>query len=225
MSLPALRAIRSHFSQAEISLVARPWVADLYTRERSVDRVVPYDATGWRERIGFGLELAKTPYDCAILLQNAFDAAAMAWLAGIPARIGYRRDGRGWLLTHPIPVPEPGEIPRHERFYYLELLRRAGLIEHFPACDAIRLEGGDSIREAGRQGLALLGLAGTFIGVSPGAAYGNAKRWLPDRFAEVAVRLARELGASVLLFGSASERGLATQVASAIQAAGAKAHN
>jgi heptosyltransferase-2 len=225
MSLPAVRAIRDRFSHAELVMVARPWVAGVYAREKSIDRIIEYTALGWRERLGFGLELARESFDCAILLQNAFDAAAMAWLAGIPARIGYRRDGRGWLLTHPIPVPEPGEIPRHERFYYLELLRRAGLIEHFPACDAIRLEGVDSIREAGRQDLALLGLAGTFIGVSPGAAYGNAKRWLPDRFTEVAVRLARELGASVLLFGSASERGLATQVASAIQAAGAKAHN
>ena len=69
-------------------------------------------------------------------------------MAGIPERIGYNRDARGLLLTHAIPVPEPGDIPRHERFYYLELLRRAGLIERFPESDAIRLDG---LEERARQ--------------------------------------------------------------------------
>ena len=71
-------------------------------------------------------------FDTAILLQNAFEAAAIAYLAGIPERIGYARDGRGFLLTRAIPVPKPGEIPRHERFYYLEMLRRAGIIDELP---------------------------------------------------------------------------------------------
>ena len=73
-------------------------------------------------------ELRARKFDCAVLLQNAFEAAALARWAGIPIRIGYDRDARGWLLTHPIPVPGAGEIPRHQRFYYLELLKRAKLI-------------------------------------------------------------------------------------------------
>jgi len=126
-----------------------------------------------------------------------------------PERIGYNRDARGLLLTRAIPVPEPGDIPRHERFYYLELLRRAGLIERFPATGAIRLEGIEAARESGARHLAALGIAAPVIGISPGAAYGNAKRWLPDRFAEVA----RSLSAAVLVFGSASERPLCEEVA------------
>ena len=85
-------------------------------------------------------------FDAAILLQNAFDAALIAWLAGIPERIGYNRDARGLLLTQAIPVPEPGEIPRHQRFYYLELLRRAAMIERYPDSGPIRLEGIDEAR-------------------------------------------------------------------------------
>ena len=85
-----------------------------------------------RARRDFAARLRAERFDCAILLQNAFDAALIAWLADIPERIGYARDGRGILLTQAIPVPEPGDIPRHERFYYLELLRRAGMMERFP---------------------------------------------------------------------------------------------
>jgi heptosyltransferase-2 len=182
MSLPAIRAIRQVFPRAHIAIAARPWVADLYARESSIDRIIPY--TGSRR--AFAARLREERFDGAILLQNAFDAALLAWLARIPERIGYNRDARGLLLTRAIPVPEPGDIPRHERFYYLELLRRAGLIERFPPTDAIRLEGIEAARDSGARHLAALGMAGPVIGISPGAAYGNAKRWLPDRFAEVA---------------------------------------
>src|SRR4051794_3963346 len=119
MSLPAIRAIRRVFPHAHLAVVARPWVADLYAREKAIDRVIPYSAgPGWGAKREFAAQLRAQRFDGAILLQNAFDAALIAWLAGIPERIGYRRDGRGLLLTRAIPVPEPGDIPRHERFYY-----------------------------------------------------------------------------------------------------------
>jgi heptosyltransferase-2 len=226
MSLPAIRAIRQIFPLAHLAVVARPSLADLYSREPAIDRVIPYPAQpGWRVGPGAALKarrefaglLRDFHFDCAILLQNAFDAALVAWLAGVPERIGYRRDGRGRLLTRAIEVPEPGEIPRHERFYYLELLRRAGLLEQFPPSDAIRLAGIDAARESGLRQLAAMGIAGPTIGISPGAAYGNAKRWLPERFAEAAVALAPTLGpAAILLFGAPSERALCESVAKLI---------
>jgi heptosyltransferase-2 len=192
MSLPALRAIRQVLPHAHLAVVARPGVADLYARESSIDRVIPYTVRkGFVARRAFAALLRRERFDAAILLQNAFDAALMAWLAGIPQRIGYNRDARGWLLTQAIPVPGPGDIPRHERFYYLELLRRACMIEHFPETDAIRLDGIDQAHAAGQAHLARLGISGPAIGISPGAAYGNAKRWLPERFAAVALAVSR----------------------------------
>src|ERR1035437_3900643 len=110
MSLPALRAIRHVFPHAHLAVVARPWVAGLYARESSIDRVIPYEANGLRAKRDFARRLRHEHFDGAILLQNAFDAALMAWLADIPERIGYNRDGRGLLLTRPIPVPAPGDI-------------------------------------------------------------------------------------------------------------------
>ena len=218
MSLPAIRAIRQVFPHAHLGVVARPGVADLYAREAAIDRVIPYAARkGLGAKREFAARIRAERFDAAILLQNAFDAALMAWLARIPERIGYDRDGRGLLLTHAVTVPEPGEIPRHERFYYLELLRRAGLIERFPACDSIRLDGIDVARQAGMAHLAALGVESGPVGISPGAAYGNAKRWLPERFAETAARFP---GVPVLIFGSASERPLCQLVAAPLERAG-----
>ncbi|HEX4592877.1 MAG TPA: lipopolysaccharide heptosyltransferase II [Bryobacteraceae bacterium] len=196
MCLPALLTIRGRFPQARIAILAKPAVADLYAREPCADEVIRYSVTPWE----MARELRPRRFDCAILLQNAFEAAWIAWLARIPHRIGYRRDGRGLLLTVGVPVPRRGEIPRHERFYYLELLRRAGMIESLPESPLIRLEQA-GVKPAG------------IIGVSPGAAYGNAKRWLPERFAEAAGKLARARGASIALFGSAGERSTCEQIA------------
>ncbi len=223
MSLPAIRAIRGVFPHAHLAVIARPWVADLYSRESSIDRVIPYTAQkGLRAKHECAHRLRSEHFDGAILLQNAFDAAFITWLAGIPERIGYNRDARRLLLTQAIPVPEPGDIPRHERFYYLELLRRAGMIERLPADDAIRLEGADAAREAGEAHLSALGIAGPVVGVSPGAAYGNAKRWLPERFVEAALAFPDH---TILLFGSSGERelcqSLAAQIPNARSLAGA----
>jgi heptosyltransferase-2 len=225
MSLPAIRAIRQVFPRAHIAVVARPWVADLYARETSINRVIPYPASkGLSAKRKFAARLRDEHFDGAILLQNAFDAALIAWLARIPERIGYNRDARGLLLTRAIPVPEPGDIPRHQRFYYLELLRRAGMIERFPPTDAIRLEGIEAARESGARHLAALGMGAPVIGISPGAAYGNAKRWLPERFAEVA-RAFLPVSAAVLVFGSAFERPLCEEAAASLRRLSIEARN
>lgn len=200
MCLPALAAIRERFPQARITILAKPWVAGLYERETFSDEVILYDSRRRRELVR---DLRRRRFDCAILLQNALEAALIAFLARIPRRIGYNRDARGFLLTDSIAVPRPGEIPRHERFYYLELLRRAGILDRLPESDSIRLTPPPVKR-------------GRVIGVSPGAAFGTAKRWLPERFAEAALRIARERGASIALFGSTAERLLCEQIAGAL---------
>jgi len=212
MSLPALHAIREIFPHSHLAVIARPSVAGIYERESWVDEVIVY--TGGRR--DFARQLRARRFDAAILLQNAFDAALIAWMAGIPERIGYSRDGRGPLLTRPISVPEPGEIPRHERFYYLELLRRAGMLERFPECGSIRLDRIDEARAAGLARLTELGIDVPPIGLSPGAAYGGAKRWPAERFVATA-RLLQP--APVVVFGAPSEAPLCESVASQIPGA------
>lgn len=220
MSLPALHALRAAAGGDHITILARPWVVDLYAREDVCDRVIPYiPAAGHGDLTAkwtAARQLAKEHFDLAVLLPNSFESALVARLAGIPKIVGYNRDGRGLLLSQAITAPK---IHQHERFYYLELLHRAGLIPAIPEDSAIHLT---PAPEAGAALLAARGIRLPVIGVSPGAAYGNAKRWIPERFAESASELAAELGAQVALFGSASERELCASVASEI---GDLAHN
>jgi heptosyltransferase II len=224
MCVPALQALREQFPAAHIGILARPWVAALYSREKFCDELIPYDAPrGWqgvRAKWDLARDLKMRKFDCAVLLQNAFEAAAVARAALIPVRIGYDRDARGWLLTDPIRVPASGEIPRHQRFYYLELFKRAGLIENYSLDLPIRLSGAADAAADGRKRLANLQVRGPVIGVSPGAAYGGAKRWLPERFAEAAVSVARKIGATVAIFGSGSERDICDTVLHHVTSAG-----
>ncbi len=211
MSLPALQALRERYPRAHIAILARPWVLDLYAREPFADEVIPYTAAkGWHDmggKLRLARDLRNRHFDTAILLQNAFEAAALVWLARIPTRIGYNRDGRGFLLTHAIPVPHQPDT--HQRFYYLELLHRAGILDRIPESPAIRLT---HQRPAPTRPL---------TGISPGAAYGTAKRWLPERFAEAAI----DLGHPVAIFGSGNEAALCEEIAQSIRGAGLEATN
>ncbi|HTM49259.1 MAG TPA: lipopolysaccharide heptosyltransferase II [Bryobacteraceae bacterium] len=229
MSAPALSAIRRRFPTAEMVALARPWVADIYAGEKSIDRVIRYLPAGgfrdWGAKWALAQALRRERFDCAILLQNAFEAALLARLAGIPKRIGYDRDGRGWLLTDAIPVPRRGDIPRHERFYYLELLRRAGILDEIPPSEGIRLDGIAPAAARGLERFRELGIAAPVIGVSPGAAYGGAKRWLAEGFAAAASSVAREQEARVALFGSDAERALCDTIAEEIRGTGVAAIN
>ena len=229
MSLPALNALRERFPDARISMLARPSIAALYEREPFCDELIRYTvAKGWKglpEKWNAAGDLHRRKFDCAILFQNAFDAAALMWLARVPVRIGYNRDARGWLLTHPIPVPSSYEVPRHQRFYYLELLKRAELIEDYSLEAFPKLFGAYAAAEKGRALFSEKGLTGPIIGVSPGAAFGGAKRWLPERFAEAAAQIAHERGASIAIFGSKEEVAICDVVYERVNSSGMRCVN
>jgi len=220
LSIPALAALRARWPHAEIAVLARPWVADLYRDQDLVDRLIPFDYRG-RHRGVSGIErlareLRAQRFDSAVLFQYAFEAAWIAWRAGIPERIGYARDARGPLLTRSIPLPLPGEIPPHEAHYYLELLRRAGWIPALPELPPVRLRVAPSALERAETFLRGAGCPSDSLRVAfgSGAAYGTAKCWPANRYADLARRLVAEYGAQVLLFGAASEAPVAAEVES-----------
>jgi heptosyltransferase II len=219
VALPAIRAIHN-CPDAKISILARSYVADIYRDQNVADELIIYDHRGkhagisGRERLA--TELRSHTFDVAILLQNAFDAAWLAWRAGIPQRIGYARDGRSLLLSEAVPVPKPGEIPAHEKFYYLELLRRAGWIDSIPDEPFIKLQVNDARRVRAADQLASAGIRphGVRIAIGAGASYGSAKCWPPSRFAELANQLQAQWDADVILFGAAGETDVSSAIAS-----------
>jgi heptosyltransferase-2 len=217
MSLPALRALRGRYPEARISVLARPWVASLYEHERAIDQVILLTgAPGLRDftaKWKLARRLRRENFDLAVLFPNSFESAAVARLAGAGRIVGYARDGRSFLLSQAVPVPRRGAISRHESYYYLELLQRAGIVDRVPEVTAIHLDGIEDARRRGAALFAARGLRLPVIGVSPGAAYGGAKRWLPERFAEAARSLAREADSSVAVFGSAAEAEMCHEVA------------
>ncbi|HKW87258.1 MAG TPA: lipopolysaccharide heptosyltransferase II [Candidatus Acidoferrales bacterium] len=218
LSIPALKAVRAKWPQAEIVILARPWVADLYSGQPFADRILAMTPSTRNplatEKCAWMLRREK--FDCALLLQNAFSAAWLVWRAGIPERIGYSRDGRGALLTRALPVPQTDEAPVHESYYYLELLKRAGWLTDLPEIKQIELQVAPATAEVAEAALLNAGVRrGTLrVAVAPGAAFGSAKCWLPERFAAVADGLIEEFGADVILFGTAAEIDASRQIAS-----------
>jgi heptosyltransferase-2 len=211
MSLPAIEELRKRSPSAHLAVLARPQVAALY-RSPLVDEVVlDRSSADWKDLHGHwrvAAWLRRRRFETAVLLPNSLQVALVAWLAGIPIRIGYAARRRGWLLTQPVPPPDPRDPPRHQSLRYLDLLRAAGLLAEVPTAPTIRIPSADALREAGRRRV-----EGDWIGVAPGSANGPAKRWPAERFAEAASLAASELGARVALFGSASERELCAHVA------------
>jgi heptosyltransferase II len=225
MALPALRAVRAKFPEAKIAIVARPYVADIYRGQGICDELIPYDPNGehrgWKGRELLAGKLRSQKFDVALLLQNAFDAAWLAWRANIPQRIGYARDARSFLLTKAIPVPRAGEIPPHEKFYYLELLRRAGWIDALQDDRHIALQVPEAARERAEQTLCEAGArTGAFrIAIGAGASYGSAKCWPPDRFAKALNEILSGGDADVILFGTPGEATVSSAIAGELRRA------
>jgi heptosyltransferase-2 len=115
MSIPAVRALRASFPKAELLVLARPWVADLYRLLPEVDRVVVEDARGagagraGRERLV--KELRALRIDRAVCLPTSFGTAWTLFRARIPERIGYAAELRTPLLTRAVPRPAGGLGP------------------------------------------------------------------------------------------------------------------
>ncbi|MBI5638895.1 MAG: HAD-IIIA family hydrolase [Nitrospirae bacterium] len=213
MTMPALRSLKKANPESKITLLVKPWVAPLFEKDPFVDEIILY-TDQYKGLIGkFRLASHLKQYDfcSAVLFQNAFDAALITFLAGIPERIGYGRDFRGILLTEAVPFDSAAR-GLHHIGYYSNLLERAGypVVQNKPWIYLLideRLEARERLRRLKRPVVAL----------NPGAAYGSSKRWRPERFAEVAVRVIHELQGSIVVLGGSSETGIATEIVEGIK--------
>ena len=223
MSVPALMEMRAKFPNAHIAVLVNPWVKDVYAAADFVDELLVYDRSGshhgWRGMRRLVHDLQSRRFNMAVLLQNAFEAAWIAFWARIPIRLGYARDARSPLLTHPIPI-DPTVRHVHQAYYYLGILSGAGLLTERPWKQAgyhlgsIRLGVSQSDSRSARELLRVRGVVGDapIIGINPGASFGGAKRWPAERFASVADALADEFRARIVIFGASKELPIAQKV-------------
>ena len=226
MCVPALETVRRAFPGSEISLLVRPAVGELFVGHPGVDRVIAYEHrgmhAGWRGKFKLAVSLRRERYDLALLFQNAFEAALLGVLAGIPLRYGYATDGRRLLLTHPV-TPPHGARTLHQVHYYMDMLKPLGQ-ETSPTKPVLHVTPEEQVRGARLLHEGGIQTSEVVIGLNPGSVYGGAKRWLPERFAEVADQLIVELqqrdirSVRCLIVGGPGEEELGQAVAQRMEA-------
>jgi len=218
MSMPAFEAVRENFPKSHIAVLARPWVAPLYESHPAANEVISYTRGYgyWKDFSEFlrVIRLVRSlRFEMAVLFQNAIEAALIARLAGIKIRIGYNTDGRGFLLSHSV-VRGKEVLKLHQVEYYLTVLRALGW--DAPTKDPGLRASPESVTRA-RSLLSSRGIQDQdlVVGLSPGAAYGPAKRWPVERFAAIGDRAIRDWGAKVVVIGTEKEKALGETLISA----------
>ena len=217
MAVPALRELRRVLPDARLTVASRPGGAEILTDADYVDEVLVYDRAGLGSALNQVGEWRRRKFDLAVIFQNAFEAATIAFLSRVPARIGYRTDRRGALLTHPLPSPD-WKNERHESFYYLNIVAE---LEHllYGTSSLERCEPRFDLRvseDRKQKAFALLLENGARMNaplalLCPGSINSRAKRWPAERYAALADRLV-ESGANVALIGSPGELDVTQEV-------------
>ncbi|NOS81512.1 MAG: lipopolysaccharide heptosyltransferase II [Nitrospira sp.] len=226
MCEPAIRGLRKLFPQSQISLLVKPAVADVFAGHPAVTQILTYDSRGRHEGLtgkwALAGELRRQGFDLAVLFQNAFEAAFLTFLANVPRRYGYATDGRSLLLSDPVAVPDRRSLS-HQVHYYWDLLKPLGLTGEPPAPE-FSVSPEEEQAMAGRFIEGGLTATDIVVGINPGSTYGGAKRWLPERFAEVTERLSRstpesrDRQVSVVIFGAKGEERLGQDIAAQLSA-------
>ncbi len=215
MGLPALEGLRHVFPGSSISVLAKPWVAPLFEGHPAVDKVIPFrKGEGAFANPGEVVRVVRLirrhRFDLAVLFPNSFEAALLVYLGRVKYRLGYNTDGRGFLLSHRV-IRSKEILKVHQIEYYLYLLRAMGwkAISKDPSLHVMqeyRDAAGNLLLSAGiRNGDILVGLA-------PGAVFGDAKRWPPERFAKIGDWAIQRWGAKIVLMGSPGEVDICNRV-------------
>ncbi len=214
LALPALAAIRAEFRAAHLTIAAPASVAAIFREdtEAAPDHVLELPAS----RAGVTAALRGGRFDLGVLFPNSFRSAWQLWRAGVPARWGYATSGRGLLLTRA--SRRSATDARHQSDYYRALVTGLDI-----ACDPTRRPALRASRASAARADALLAEhridRGTrLVGLAPGAAYGQAKQWPPERMAELAARLVISAGATCAILGATHDRAAARAIESWLRA-------
>ncbi len=219
LATPALRALRERYASARITFLLKSHLAEILNGGDWMNEMLFWPAGRSRPKrrqsfLGLAADLRERPIDLAVLLSNSFRSALFTRLAGIKRRVGYDRDGRGLLLTDKL-LPERYEgsyVPVSMVRYYNAIARYLGCRE----CPSqLELFTTPEEEATASQALTAAGIpeGRPYIVLNPGASFGPAKCWLPDRFAQVGDQRAAATGAAVIISCGPKEIAIARQVA------------
>ena len=196
MALPAVAALRHTFPEAHLTLAAIGSIAPMFEEETPArqNQIVIVD------KANEVVTLRAGGFDTIVLFPNSFRSAWVARKAGIANRWGYSAGVRGPLLTRSVSRPRKGV---HQSTYYAELVRGLGFDVDL---SAPRIVSRATTAARAERLLDEFALGRPVVGFAPGAAYGHAKRWPPERVAQVITRLVRERDAGCLLVGAGADR-------------------
>lgn len=206
MSVPSVRAIKRGRPDAHVTVITSAELAPVWKLVTDVDEVITADT-------GSVLSVVRTlrrqpTFDVAVLFPNSLRTAIESWLSRIPRRVGYRGHHRSWLLNQIVRERGKPQPPEHQAKRYLRIAHELGADVHDPTLrDPVSLpQNGNG--QGGAKGDPLM------LGLCPGAEYGPAKRWLPERFAEAAAAVARQQSVRWVLFGKDGDREIGELIAS-----------
>lgn len=214
LTYPSVQGVKELFPHSRLTVLVPNHLVDLWKTFPCVDEIISFQKSSGvgsvREDVQISRSLRKRSFDLALIFPRSFRSAFQIYLAGIPIRIGYQDEGRSLFLTHLI--RRKGEVLHlHRVHYYRRLMEPLGHLESVPSP---RLFLREEERGWAQKRLEELGLLDgrPLIGINPGAAYGLAKCWHPDRFAELGRRLSGKWKATALIFGREEERGMADKI-------------
>jgi heptosyltransferase-2 len=217
MATPALRALREHWGrEAWIAGIAHPRVEAVLRGTPWLDETWTHDATraGRLGALALAWRLRTARVDTSVHLRNDFRSVLVARLAGVRERAGYARDRRGWLLTTALDAPrrDGAWLPVSALDYYLALARALGAADLAPR---LELAVAPEDEEAADRAWRAMGLAPGErpVIVNSSGSHGPAKLWPERACAELAVRIARELGSAVVILCGPDERTRAARIA------------
>lgn len=204
MSTPILTDLHDRWPEAKITVMCQGGVGALLAHHpfihASIDFKRPKGIFNQRTQKELIQPLKEGNYDLGILLTNSFSSAWWFWRGHVKNRMGYATHWRSALLNCPVPFPKERERQHLVKTYKM-LLEPLGIpVSHTsPTLYVSEKEKMDV--EGSLSGLGV-GKNQLICGINPGAAYGSAKCWLPERFQEVArllLNYSKDL--SIIFFG------------------------
>lgn len=216
LALPAIESVSKNFPDAQIWVVAKEWAKDIFS---SIDHIqgvqVLPDLTSWNSLRHTAKQLSRMSFDAGLLLTNSFGSALLFYLAKIPQRWGYSRDGRQVLLTEKVPKKKDEESAHHI-YYYLNLISGLGLKPCSPKL-SLPVSAEDSQSAESFLDSFNINLNKRLFIINPGAYYGPAKRWPVSKYSQLAILLQEKFDAEILIIGSPQELSLAESIADSMK--------